>query len=338
MAGRARIGDVANLAGVSTATVSRVLTGNVPVSPELRRRVLDAAEELDYSVNPAARALRSDRTSSVGIVVPDLTNPFFTALVDQVERGLRDLRLSLHVCSSAGDVEIERDRVRSLQRSQVEVLVVTPVDHEASGAVLREAASSTPLVMLDQVAADVDSDWVGTDESEGMRLVVDHLVEQGVRTAAYVGAQPLDSSSIKRHDAVRRHAADRGIELVGGDELLGQFSVEWGVEAARRLADRALPEAVVCAADVIALGVLQELDARGVSVPDDALVTGYDDIPLSSHPRLSLTTVRQPLAEISARAVALVDDLRGGAADRAPVHEALLPHLVVRSSSSRSTS
>ncbi|MDQ1106060.1 LacI family DNA-binding transcriptional regulator [Nocardioides zeae] len=337
MAGRARIGDVAKLAGVSTATVSRVLTGNVPVSPQLRERVLDAAAQLDYSVNPAARALRSDRTSSVGIVVPDLTNPFFTALVDQVERGLRDLGLSLHVCSSAGDVAIERDRVRSLQRSQVEVLVVTPVDHEASGEVLREAAASVPLVMLDQVAADVDSDWVGTDESEGMRLVVDHLVEQGVRTAAYVGAQPLDSSSIKRYDAVREHAAGRGIELVGGDELLGQFSVEWGVEAARRLADRTLPEAVVCAADVIALGVLQELDARGVAVPEDALVTGYDDIPLSSHPRLSLTTVRQPLAEISARAVALVEDLRGGGDDRVPVHEALLPRLVVRSSSSRST-
>lgn len=337
MAGRARIGDVAKLAGVSTATVSRVLTGSVPVSPQLREQVLAAAERLDYSVNAAARALRSDRTSSVGIVVPDLTNPFFTALVDQVERGLRDLHLSLHVCSSAGDVDIERDRVRSLQQSQVEVLVVTPVDHAASGEVLREVASSIPLVMLDQVATDVDSDWVGTDESEGMHLVLDHLAEQGVRTAAYVGAQPIDSSSIKRYDAVREQAAARGIALAGDEGLLGQFSVEWGVEAARRIADRALSDAVVCAADVIALGVLQEFDARGIAVPGDALVTGYDDIPLSSHPRLSLTTVRQPLEEIGARAVALVEELRSGS-DRTPVHEALRPHLVVRTSSSRRSS
>jgi LacI family transcriptional regulator len=333
--GRATVGDVAKLAGVSTATVSRVLTGSVPVSPALRDRVQAAAESLEYSVNEVARALRRDRTSTVGIVVPDLSNPFFTALVDRVESGLQELGLSLHVCSSSGDVAIEASRVTSLRQSQVEVLVVTPVDVHASGASLHDAESTIPLIQLDQFAEGVDSDWVGTDEPHGMHLVLDHLATQGVRSAAYVGARLTGSSAVSRYDAVREAAAERGIALDSDPALLGEFSLEWGVEAGGRIAAGALPDAVVCAADVIALGVLQAFDAQGVRVPEDTLLTGFDDIPLSAHPRLDLTTVRQPLEQIALRTVELVDELRRDHTARTPVHEAIRPDLVVRASSRR---
>ncbi|GAA2225438.1 LacI family transcriptional regulator [Herbiconiux moechotypicola] len=335
---RSTIGDVARLAGVSTATVSRVLTGSVPVSAQLREKVNAAATALDYTVNTTARALRRDRTLSVGMVVPDLSNPFFTLLVDGVERRLQGLGLTLHLCSSGGDPATEAARIRSLQQSQVEVLVVAAAHVEQSGPVLREAMRRTPVVQLDQFADGVDGDWIGVDERLGMRLVLEHLAEQGARTAAYIGGQPHDSSARVRFEAARSEAAAFGIRLEADERLLGAFSSGWGDRAARLLVEAGLPDAVVCGADVVALGVLQGFDALGVRVPDDVLVTGFDDIPLSAHPRLSITTVRQPLDRLAELAVEAVEEIVDGAPERHPHRIAVAPELVVRSSSMRSPS
>lgn len=330
---RSTIGDVARLAGVSTATVSRVLTGSVPVSTQLREKVQSAATALDYTVNTTARALRRDRTLAVGMVVPDLSNPFFTLLVDGVERGVQQLGLSLHLCSSSNDPATEASRIRSLVQAQVEVLVITPAHVQLSSPTLIEAARRTPIVQLDQFADGVESDWIGVDERLGMRLVFEHLALQGVTTAAYVGAQVTDSSARVRFEAARSESAAVGIRLESDETLLGGFSVRWGAEAARRLAERPLPGAVVCGADVVALGVLEGFDALGIRVPDDVLVTGFDDIPLSSHPRLAITTVRQPIEEIAAKTVEILGDILDDAVSHVARRTAVAPQLVVRASS-----
>ncbi|MDQ7911117.1 LacI family DNA-binding transcriptional regulator [Phytohabitans sp. ZYX-F-186] len=333
--GRSTVADVARVAGVSTATVSRVLSGRGPVSPELRSRVNAAAAELGYRVNTAARALRRDRTSTVGIVVPDLGNPFFTLLVDGLERRIQELGMSLHLSSSHNDPKIEAERVRSFIAARVEVLIITPVHVERSGAILREAAEQVPVVQLDQYADGVDSDWVGLAEEVGMRLVVEHLAAQGVRRAVYVGAVPTDSSSRERHKVACRVAAGLGIDMPADDRLLGSFSAEWGRRAASLIASGPLPDAVSCGADIVAFGILEGFDAVGIRVPDDVLLTGFDDIPFSSHPRLSITTVRQPIAEIAASAVKILDEIVNSASGRQPQRIALPPELVVRDSSRR---
>ncbi len=330
---RATVADVARLAGVSTATVSRVLTGSVPVSEALRNQVESAATELGYFVNTAARALRRDRTSTVGMVVPDLTNPFFTTLVDGVERGIQELGMSLHLCSSSNSAETEAARVRSLRQSQVEVLVISPVHVTASEAALNEPGTRIPIVQLDQFADGVDSDWVGIDEQRGMRLVFEHLAAQGVRTAAYVGAAPSDSSARGRQEAARRQSKAKGVDLNISDALQGAFSVDWGMEAGRRLAQGELPNAIVCAADVIALGVMQAFDDAGIRVPEDVLLTGFDDIPLSSYPRLSITTVRQPVQEIADVTVDIIREIRDDPGGHIQRRVAIRPELIPRHSS-----
>jgi len=333
---RSTIGDVAELAGVSTATVSRVLTGSVPVSSKLRDKVQAAADALNYTVNATARALRRDRTSSVGMIVPDLSNPFFTQLVDGVERGIQQLGMSLHLCSSASDPAIEAGRIRSLLQSQVEVLVVSPAHVRDSGPTLRAAASQVPVIQLDQFADDVTSDWVGVDERKGMELVLGHLAASGARTAVYIGGAVTDSSARARYEAARGEAADAGITLRADDRLLGSFTVAWGAEAAGILASSGpLPDAVICGADVVALGVLERFDSLAIRVPEDVLITGFDDIALSSHPRLSITTVRQPVDEIASRTVDILSEILEGNLERSIQRLALEPQLIVRSSSRR---
>lgn len=333
--GRATIADVANKAGVSTATVSRVLTGSGKVSDDLRDKVQAAVNALDYSANTAARALRRDRTSTVGMIVPDLSNPFFTILVDRVERGLQSLGFSLHLCSSSNDADLEARRIRSLRQARVAGLIVIPTHVVASGPALREAAAEVPVVQLDQFADGVDTDWVGVDEREGVRLIFDHLSSQGTTSVAYVGGTVTDSSARVRLQAVADEARNRGIVLEPSRILLNGISIEWGATAAHMLAQADLPDAVVCGADVVALGVLQGFDALGVRVPEDVLVTGYDDIPLSSHSRLSITTVRQPVDEIAARAVEILTEAIDAEDGRTIRREAIPPGMVVRSSSQR---
>jgi LacI family transcriptional regulator len=330
---RSTIEDVARLAGVSTATVSRVLTGSVPVSAELRMKVQSAADDLEYSVNVTARALRRDRTSAVGMILPDLSNPFFTLLVDGIERRIQPLGMSLLLCSSHNDSDLEARRVRSLQGSQVEVLIVAPVHVLDSGKTLRTVQRQLPLIQLDQFADDVESDWVGIDEERGMRMMLEHLAAEGVRTASYIGAVLTDSSARARYQAARAVAADLGIELSGDKRLLGTFSVDWGRHAAGLIASGALPDAVVCGADVIAFGVLEGFDSLGIRVPEDVLVTGFDDIALSSHPRLSITTVRQPIDEIAENVVEILSEILSGAQDRPVRQVPIEPELIVRSSS-----
>jgi LacI family transcriptional regulator len=333
---RSTIGDVAELAGVSTATVSRVLTGSVPVSGKLRDKVQAAADQLNYTVNATARALRRDRTSSVGMIVPDLSNPFFTQLVDGVERGIQQLGMSLHLCSSASDPAIEAGRIRSLLQSQVEVLVVSPAHVHDSGPTLRAAASQVPVIQLDQFADDVTSDWVGVDERKGMQLVLAHLAASGARTAVYIGGAVTDSSARARYQNARGEAAAAGIALRADDRLLGSFTVAWGAEATGILAaSGSLPDAVICGADVVALGALERFDSLGIRVPEDVLVTGFDDIALSSHPRLSITTVRQPVDEIASRTVDILAEILEGNPERSIQRLALEPQLIVRSSSLR---
>lgn len=333
---RATIDDVARLASVSTATASRVLSRSARVSESLQQRVLAAAETLGYRVNGAARALRRDRTSMAGVLVPDLSNPFFTQLIGGIERRLQEIDMSLLICSSHDDVDIEFQRIQSLMSSRADVLIVTPTDAERSSTALRSIADEVPVIQVDQFADGVDADWVGIDERRGIALLVAHLAAQGVSTAAFVGGTPADSSSRSRFETVRALCSEHNIVLVSNEALLAEYSPEWGQLAVERLLSAGPPpDAIICGADVIALGALAALDAARLMVPDRVLVTGFDDIALSSHPRLSITTVRQPVDAIARKTVELVVDIVGNSSGHRRSTYALEPELMVRSSSTR---
>lgn len=324
--------DVAIAAGVSTATASRVLSGRRPVSPGVAQLVRAASERLGYQPNVVARSLRMQSTGTVGMVVPRISNPFFPAVVEAVERELADDDVQLLLCDSQGSPQQEAARIQALLRRQVDGLLIIPCDSDGSDAAVAAAAAAVPVVLIDRVTATpAAADYVGTDDRVGMGLLFEHLVARGARTFALVSAAGLTSSAQVRIDGYRSRAGlVDGVSA--GRTLLGDFSYEWGHEAGRRLvAAGPLPDAVVCGADVVALGLLAALHAAGVRVPADVLVTGYDDIGFAGLSNPGLTTVRQSIQQLGREAVGL---LRSRSADpTAPSRSLVLrPALVVRQS------
>jgi LacI family transcriptional regulator len=330
------VATVAAEAGVSTATVSRVLTGSKSVSAQTSARVLAAAEKLRYSGNSIAKALRQNSTGNIGMLVPSISNPFFTSLVEQVEHHLAQAGLNLFLCDSRNLVATEETRLRSLTQGSVDGILVSPVDENRSAAALQRASDIVPIVQIDRRVGAVDTDWVGLDDAHAMRLIAQHLADRGVRTVAFVTSIMGSSSALDRMQSARSSCAELGIAMPDDLVLDGDFSLEWGATAADGLLDsgRDLPDAIICSDDLIALGLSGRLAERGIRVPDDVRVTGFDDIEYASLNVPSLTTLRQPLTQIAAEAVRLLQE-NIQSADRAKTQLALRGELVVRKSTTR---
>lgn len=327
------IKTVAEHAGVSTATVSRALSGTGTVSPELRRAVTKAAEKLGYSGNAVASALRSSRTNTIGMVIPEIANPFMTALVQEVEQALHQHGIQLLLCNSHQDPSHERRALTSLIARKVDGLIVCPVDTASSFAAVQAAARSVPVVQVDQQIEGLNADWVGINDETAMRLIVEHLTSLNVVSAAFIGSKENDSSSKARLNAFLLHAASAGIAVATEHIFLDRYSVDCGRESMERLIRSGpLPDALVCAADIIAVGALQACHAENLSIPGDLIITGFDDIEFANLCTPRLTTVRQPLKAIAKHAV---DILRTAHTEQehAAVQLALSPTLVVRESS-----
>jgi LacI family transcriptional regulator len=333
---KATIAGVAAEAGVSTATVSRVLTGSKTVSADTSRRVLAAAEKLRYSGNSIAKALRQNSTGNIGMLVPSISNPFFTALVEQVEHHLARADLNLFLCDSRNDVATEATRLISLTRGSVDGILVSPCDATQSRAALDRATRIVPIVQIDRHVAGVGTDWVGLDDRHAMRVIAEHLASRGVRTIAFVTSIMGSSSAQDRLESTRRSCAELGILIPDNLVLDGDFSLEWGARAADKLLNsgEAMPDAIICSDDLIALGLSGRLAERGVRVPDDVLITGFDDIEYASLNTPSLTTLRQPLRQIAEEAVRLLRENIDNA-DRARTSLALRGELIVRRSTTR---
>jgi len=297
--------DVARLAGVSVATVSRTLSGTRAVDPAMQRRVTEAAERLGYHVNLVGRALRQTRSSIVGLVVPDLENPFFSALAQQLSRAFSDPDIDLLVFSADGSLETEARGVRSFLGRQVEALVLIPVHEELSESSVSAAATAVHTVQLDRRVAGTAASYVGVSNRAGMRLIHDHVtmaVDVRTHPVIYVGATPDSSSAHERLDGIRRCFSPEV------PTFLGDFSAAWGRDAAARiLADGWTGATIVTAADVIALGVLAHLLHQGRSVPEEFRVVGFDGIGAAALAHPSLTTVRQPVEKMARSIRSLIE-------------------------------
>lgn len=319
--------EVARRAGVSVATASRALSGRRRVTPELADRVRHVAQEIGYRPNVVAQALRLQQTETIGFVVPQISNPFFPAIVEAVERQLQMTGIDLFLCDSQLDTDIELRRVRALLSRRVDGLLISPVSSTESAAALDEAGRSIPVVQIDRFVEGHPAGWVGLDDEVGVQAVVTHLAARGAGTVVFISGQ-ADSSSGRLRLAAFGKAARRGGLTQSARPMLGAFTRAWGRQAAERLLDgRVLPDAVVCGNDEIAVGVLRALRSAGVIVPQDVLLTGYDDSEVAAIADPPLTTVRQPREEMAVAAVRLLTDRAA-----APNRLALAPTLVVRES------
>lgn len=290
-----------------------------------------AADELNYQINPLASALRSKITRTVGMVVPDIVTPFFPAVVKAVEDALHQSGLGLFLCDANESPALEARRLESLLARSVDGVIISPVDAVKSRAAVAATAKRVPLVQVDR-HVNLSTDIVSVDHRRGIQLVLEHLIAQGCESFAFVTTGGHPSVADERLEAYVHYA--RQVDRASADRILaGDMSMAWGEEAGARLSADFLPNAVVCANDLIALGVLQAFRARGIRVPHDVAVTGYDDSTFASVVEPHLTSVRQPLGPLGQEAVRFITSAIESPG--LPHRELrLLPELVVRDSSS----
>jgi LacI family transcriptional regulator len=325
------IHDVAARAGVSIATVSRVINDSRPVADDLRDRVLAAAEDLGYSANLLGRALRQGRSHSIGLVVPDLENPFFATLTQQLSRSFGHAGIDVLIFSSDNDLELERRAIASLLGRQVDGLVLIPCDETRSAANVRMASRSVVTVQLDRRARSVRTHFVGCDNAHGMSLIAQHVhdVRRGPdEPVVFIAAEPTSSSAHERLDSFAKAFPE-------ARQLLGDFSFEFGRDAMDSLISDGLRSGIIVTdADVIALGVIASVHGHHLAVPGDFRVTGFDDVGVSFLAQPALTTVRQSVHRMCDTIADIVlADFDDGAARTDLVMRRFQPELVIRESS-----
>lgn len=330
---------VAQLAGVSTATVSRVINTSGYVRPELRARVQDAMQRLHYQPNALARSMRTQHTLTVGVLVPQIDHPFFGALAFAVERALFTRGYRTFLCSAEENAEQEDGYIDMLLRQRVDGLILVPTGRSDTS-VARLAAQGVPFVTVDRAmpCEYAASSAVLSDNRGGARDVALHLLDLGHERVGVIGAPTHSEPIVHRFLGLRDAFASRAVpfpeDLVWSDEG-EQF--ELGYAGARALLGRAkAPSAIVALTDVVAVGVLHAAHDLGLRVPGDLSVTGFDDIPLARHVLPGLTTVAQPIYEMGRRAAELLlghVQATTAPAAASPARLEFLPtHLVVRAS------
>ncbi len=322
--------DVAKLSGVSTAVVSYVLNnGPRPVAEATRRRVLDAMAELNYRPNAAARAFRLQKTSTLGLLVPDISNPFFAELAKAVQDAAFPRGYAVTFADSESDPEREREQIRSMAGRQVDGALMIGRRPETDLSPFTEAV--IPLVAFDRFEGDRDLPTVVIDDFRAALAGVEHLRSHGHERIALIGG-PNDQPAAR---ARQRAWAEVAAPEEGLDRFVieGEYSRHGGYRAARELLERGLDAtAVFVAADIQAVGALRAFAEAGVRVPEDLAVLSFDGTQESEFSGPPLSVIRQPLETMASTALDLLLDAE---ARSAGVHR-IVPHeLVVRESCGR---
>jgi LacI family transcriptional regulator len=323
------IKDVAVHARVSVATVSRVLNGHTAVRPGTRAKVLAAIDELGYRPNAVARSLRTHHTHTLGLVISDVLNPFFTALARAVEDEARAHGYSVVIGNADEQPELQEHHVRTLLDRRIDGLLVSPTD-QGSSLLPDVARSGVPVVLLDRWVPGVEAPVVRTDGRQAIRDLVAHLHALGHRRLAIITGPTTTSTGNERTDAFREALRAHGLPLPEEYIGRGDFQADSGRRATARFLDLPEPpEAVFATDNLMALGAMDEIRGRGLRVPHDVALAAFDDIPWFLHTDPPLTAIAQPTGELGHRAVrALLDLVEGRSAQ--PV--ALTAHLVTRRS------
>jgi DNA-binding LacI/PurR family transcriptional regulator len=298
--------DVAREAGVSQSTVSRALAGDTRISEETRKKIRKTADRLGYTPNEIARSLQTNKTNMVGLIMADILNPFYPAVLETYTQKLHAMGKRLMLLSVPKGFEVD-DVLPSMLQYQIDGLIVTSA---ALSSRMRDVLHNrqTRVVLFNRSVSDFSVNSVCCENRAASIKVADLLVQAGHRKMAIIGGRPDTSTHRERfsgfQDELRRH----GLELVG--DAFGENTYDGGYQAAMRMLsgpDR--PDALFCIADVMALGALDAARyGLGLEVPRDISIVGFDDIPSAAWPAYNLTTVRQPIDAMVGLSLSLLLD------------------------------
>ena len=331
------IREVAREAGVSVATVSRVLNGSGPVSETTRARIRRVASDLRYVPNGAARSLITNRTQTLGVILPDLYGEFFSEVIRGVDGAARLHQYHLLVSSSHSDRDELQAALQSMHGRVDGLLVMSP--HVDARVLQQVLPARVPAILLGSAQGVVPvHGHVTMDNRGGARLVTRHLIAQGHRRIVHLAGPDGNADAQARQVGFLEALAEAGLEADADAVVAGDFTEAGGASAALQAVQQTQqPTALVAGNDSMAIGAILALRERGLRVPDDVAVTGFDDLPIGRYFTPALTTVHVAIDQIGARATALLvaalEHPAGGdgAADASPP-ETIPARLVVRAS------
>lgn len=319
--------DIANKIGVSYTTVSRALNGKKGVGEKTRKKIIEEAKRLGYQPNAIARGLVSKSTYTVGLIIPDITNPFFPEVARGVEDACREAGYNVFLCNSNWDNDQELSCLEALRQNRVDGIIINP--NSLSNVEMLEKMG-IPVVYLNTRIDESISTYIGIDNVQGGQMATEHLIQCGYKRIGYMGGTIRSYSNNNRLkgylNALEKYGMGRDNDLI----INGKFETEFGYEGARKFFQLSNPpDAIFAANDLIALGVLQYAQEKGLKVPEEFGIIGFDDIYASSLPQIQLSTIAMPKTFLGKKALELLlDKIRSEEASSAQY--VIKPKLVVR--------
>lgn len=322
--------DVARHAGVSVSTVSYVLNDSGPVGQYRKDRIMDAIRILEYSPNKTARSLKMRSASTIGAVVPELTNPFFAMVAEGIHQAASERDMLVVLVVPEVTEKPEEKQLELLKSQQIDGLLYLSGTGSVPASIY-DLARTGPVVLIDEQIVGLNLPAVVCDSRKGAREVAGHVLQQGHRQVAVIGGPPALWTAQQRLAGYREAFAAAGLQP---DEV-PVYSGDYRQASGRELAALALnaeprPTALICANDLMALGAMEYCREAGLRVPEDVSIVGFDDLPFSALLTPQLTSVRQPAREMGFRAASLLFDLLKGGAS--PGTDVLQASVQVRSS------
>ncbi len=319
--------DVALKAGVSIATVSRVLGGEYPVSAVTKQRVLEAVGALDYHPNGVARSLRSAKTHTLGVLVPDLANPYFMKLIRAIENTVNDVGYHLLVASSSENANQERDLLRIFLEKRLDGVVIAPVSLNGSGVFSSFISEMVPVVFVDRTITGLFVDSVREEGRRSSQKLTNYLIDQGHSEIAIINRHGATSTANEREQGFRDAMLSAGIDIQKEYVVAGDYDQETGYRAGKRFLSlgKKTPTAVFCTNNLIALGLLQAVYEVGGHVPNDLSVVSFGDPFTADFISPKMTIVVQNPVQVGTQAArVLLRKLEGTETQERP-EEIILP-------------
>lgn len=319
--------DIAERIGVSYTTVSRALNGKKGVSEKTRQRIIEEAKKMGYQPNAIARGLVSKSTNTIGLIIPDITNPFFPDVARGVEDASRKVNYNVFLCNSNWDKVREREILEALRQNRVDGIIINPNSY---GNVEFLAQLGIPVVYLNTKVDDGESTYIGIDNVKGAMIATEHLIECGYQRIAYIGGTVKSYSNNQRVKGYLTALENQGIEKDQSIIVNGKFETESGYEITKKLlASDNPPDAVFAGNDIIALGVLQCAQEMNLDIPGKFGIVGFDDIYTSSLPQIQLTTVAMPKYFLGKKAFEMLLD-KLNSEESGVAQYVIKPKLIVR--------
>lgn len=299
------IKEIAKLANVSSATVSKILNGKDQyISEATRQRVLEIVEREGYIPNAIAKSLKIKSTKTIGIVIPDVMNLFFSELARGIEDAAEKKGYSVILCNSDNKESKEEKYIQILQEKMVDGIILTASERSVSKSLKRR---NTPMILLDRdISIDDNVGRIVVDNEDGAYNATNFLIDKGCKNIGFISSDNINKSSGERFKGYKKAILEKGIEYDDEKIFLQNYTIETGYKGTMTLLEETKIDGICCGNDLIAIGAIKALKEKGIDVPREVKVIGFDDIQVSQYMDPPLTTIKQPIYEMGEEAVKML--------------------------------